>query len=346
MYREPIRRLQIDLVTNCNARCPFCMRQSEHGGENTFYPRNRELALGDLKKVLADPLMDNLEEVFLCGNYGDSFGTPRLLSYLDAVSEKNPRIRWNIHTNGSLGTPDLWKELAQRTQHHPRLVKFSLDGLADTNAIYRRGVNWERAMANAKLFIEHGGRAVWKFISFSHNAHQVEAARELAEQMGFMRFELRANHSPHLEPFLENGWENGSTNFDDELEVGAKLHAQTEIMCDSQKNASVFLDFDGRVWPCCWLPSWKYSHQAQKREWHERNVEEPAGGPLFNRISHRGLKEILETFWFSRALPESWERFSSEPGQKLHMLCAKKCGTCRTSTFSTTKSPLLEVSHP
>ena len=66
---------------------------------------------------------------------------------------------------------------------------FSIDGLADTNKLYRIGINHDRVMANAKAFIEAGGKARWKFIVFRHNEHQVEEARELAKDMGFWQFD-------------------------------------------------------------------------------------------------------------------------------------------------------------
>jgi MoaA/NifB/PqqE/SkfB family radical SAM enzyme len=85
--------------------------------------------------------------------------------------------------------PEWWSKLGTLLTGDPdHWVTFSIDGLEDTNHIYRRNVKWDRLMANAKAFIEAGGRAHWDFLIFKHNEHQIEQARQLASQLGFARF--------------------------------------------------------------------------------------------------------------------------------------------------------------
>ena len=43
----------------------------------------------------------------------------------------------------------------------------------------------------AKAFIDAGGRAVWEYIVFAHNEHQVEEARNLADELGFEKFQVK-----------------------------------------------------------------------------------------------------------------------------------------------------------
>ena len=54
-------------------------------------------------------------------------------------------------------------------------IVFSVDGLEDTNHIYRRGVKWEKLFANMKAYSETGAMGIWEFLIFDHNKHQVEA---------------------------------------------------------------------------------------------------------------------------------------------------------------------------
>ena len=46
-------------------------------------------------------------------------------------------------------------------------------------------------MENASAFIKAGGRARWDYIVFAHNEHQVEQAENLANSMGFERFQYK-----------------------------------------------------------------------------------------------------------------------------------------------------------
>ena len=67
-------------------------------------------------------------------------------------------------------------------------VIFSVDGLADTNHIYRQGVVWDNVESNMRAFIDAGGRARWDFLIFEHNQHQVEEAEALANKWGCEKF--------------------------------------------------------------------------------------------------------------------------------------------------------------
>lgn len=92
-----------------------------------------------------------------------------------------------MNTNAGAKKPEWWRELA-KTLGNWSYLKFSFDGLGDTNHLYRQGVNWDIAWENALAFIEAGGKAEWDYLIFEHNEHQVEEARALAEKVGFRKF--------------------------------------------------------------------------------------------------------------------------------------------------------------
>jgi len=67
---------------------------------------------------------------------------------------------------------------------------FGIDGLEDTNHIYRRGVKWERLQNNFREYIKAGGNAGWQFIVFPWNVHQIEEARQRSLDEGFTSFSV------------------------------------------------------------------------------------------------------------------------------------------------------------
>jgi hypothetical protein len=67
---------------------------------------------------------------------------------------------------------------------------FGIDGLEDTNHIYRRGVKWERLQNNFREYIKAGGDAGWQFIVFPWNMHQIEEARQRSLDEGFTAFSI------------------------------------------------------------------------------------------------------------------------------------------------------------
>jgi hypothetical protein len=95
-----------------------------------------------------------------------------------------------MHTNGSMKRPEWWAELA-RTIGRKGYVIFGLDGLEDTNHLYRQGTVWSKIMENVQAFIAAGGRARWDFIVFAHNEHQVDEAEQLSKDMGFEKFQYK-----------------------------------------------------------------------------------------------------------------------------------------------------------
>jgi sulfatase maturation enzyme AslB (radical SAM superfamily) len=65
---------------------------------------------------------------------------------------------------------------------------FSIDGLEDTNHIYRRNVKWDKLISNVKSFINAGGVAEWDYLVFKHNEHQLEEAEKFSKELGFKFF--------------------------------------------------------------------------------------------------------------------------------------------------------------
>ena len=88
-------------------------------------------------------------------------------------------------TNGGARNTEFWKTLAELKVN----VTFSIDGLEDTNHLYRRNVKWDNLMRNVNAFIGNGGRANWSFLVFKHNQHQIEETKKLSEELGFIDFE-------------------------------------------------------------------------------------------------------------------------------------------------------------
>ncbi len=324
MYIRPIERLQIDFTTSCNAMCLFCSRQDFFGNSNAHLPKGQTLPLSMLQKALNDPLLQNLKEIFFCGNYGDALASPKIEDHLTWLAETRPNIRWNIHTNGSLGTLEFWERMGQLSAQKKGLVKFSIDGLADTNHLYRRGVEFDRVMRNLRHFIKHGGRAVWKFIEFAHNRHQVDLAKALAVELGCYRFEVRKNYSPAEETYLFQQPEAPPTDESlvakfSQLKI---LEAGRKISCRALKENSLYLDFEGLVWPCCWMHDWKYSPTQVKRDWHRQHFF-PLETKNFNSLAHFSITEILQNPWFQKTLPNSW----SGSDNSLHPTCNSTCST-------------------
>lgn len=187
-YNE-IKTVHLEITDTCNAACPMCARNINGGQENPQIP-GTELFIDDVKKIFEPDFISQLDRMYMCGNYGDPISARDTLEAFAYFREHNPKMNLSMMTNGSAKKPGWWKELAKVLG--PRgYVTFSLDGLEDTNHLYRQNTVWSKIMENAQSFIEAGGRARWDYIVFAHNEHQVEEAEALSKSMGFEKFQIK-----------------------------------------------------------------------------------------------------------------------------------------------------------
>lgn len=187
-YHE-IRTVHLEMTERCNAACPQCGRNI-NGGETNPYLKDHELDLDDIKRILPESFIKQLSHIYMCGNYGDPIVAKDTLEVLTYFREVNPTIKLSMNTNASARTEEYWTELANILKVNGHVI-FSIDGLEDTNHIYRRNTNWEKIMSNVKAYINAGGNAHWEYIVFEHNEHQVETARELSNTLGFKHFQVK-----------------------------------------------------------------------------------------------------------------------------------------------------------
>lgn len=186
MYRySELRNLHLEPTTSCNAACPMCARNTR-GTTAPGLPR-AELTTAAIREMFPETFLAALNRVDVCGAYGDPALTAELLDILAHLLRYAPNCQMYLFTNGGVRSSAWWRQLASITGSRCTVV-FAIDGLADTNAVYRRNVSFDKVMSNAAAFIAAGGLARWEYLVFRHNEHQVDQAAETARRMGFASF--------------------------------------------------------------------------------------------------------------------------------------------------------------
>jgi len=191
LYRyNEIKTVHLEVTDNCNAACPMCARNINGGEENPQLP-NTEITLDDAKKIFTVDFIKQLNRMYICGNYGDPVAAKDTLEIIQYFREHNPSMSLGMMTNGSAKRPEWWAELGKVLSGPKDYVVFGIDGLEDTNHLYRQNTIFSKIMENAQAFIDAGGRARWDYIVFAHNEHQVETAEQLSKTMGFEKFQYK-----------------------------------------------------------------------------------------------------------------------------------------------------------
>jgi hypothetical protein len=214
------------------------------------------LTLSWFQNNLTKNILLQLEKIFFCGNLGDPCATPELLKIIEYIKFENPAITIGINTNGSIRNINWWKQCAQLLTGRYDYVIWSIDGLEDTNHLYRHNVNWNKLIANAKSYIEAGGIAHWDMLVFEHNKHQVEHCLSLATDLGFSWFRIK--ETDRWDHYKDLGISSAS-------EYAPIDYASVEtVNCERNQENSEYIDSYGEIWPCCHIAEAKYNFVYKK----------------------------------------------------------------------------------
>lgn len=347
-----LHTVQVEITSNCQASCPMCARNYKGHQAN---PKLivKDWNINDFKRIFNHEVLNQIHTITFCGSLGDPLMNNDLLQMIEHAHEKEILI----HTNGSLRSTKYWKTLAQ-TLPKTHKVLFGIDGLDDTHSLYRIGTNFHKIIDNAKAFIENNGIAEWVFIEFKHNSHQVEIAKELAKQLGFVSF-VRKNsvrftdedfyvldktgkETYKIEPPKETvlSYVNKDTvkNFKQWFE-------NTVPSCQVEKTKEIYIDFNKIMYPCCYIASSFYIYTKPNDMLHPYlnriNIEcnkllEELGGTKFLSLDQNSIKNIIESDAWQNIWDKKWNN-------KDLLICSKNCGISTNYQISTRPDQVLNT---
>ena len=233
-----IKVLHIEPTDVCQAACPLCARETD---SNFNKSSKHHLRVEHIQQHFSDRVIAKLDKMFMCGNYGDPAAGYYTMDIYNYFRKLNPNIVLGMNTNGAVQNTFWWYALGQMFSQPQDYVVFSIDGLEDTNSVYRKNVDWSKLMANAEAFIAAGGSAHWDMLVYKHNQHQVDECEQLARDMGFTWFRAKVSKRGFTDRLeFPIGWQESVVK-------------QGPIKCHVLEEKSMFIDAQGRVSPCCWL---------------------------------------------------------------------------------------------
>jgi MoaA/NifB/PqqE/SkfB family radical SAM enzyme len=368
---DTIDEYQIELTTYCNAACPQCPRNI-NGGKLNPYLKLEHLPREIINAAFPAELCNRLRQIFFCGSYGDPIMHPDFLDILWDFRQRAPKLWLYMHTNGGAHDIEFWQEIAYILNGYGQ-VDFNIDGLEDTNHLYRRNTDFNKIIKNAKAFIDAGGRAVWNFIVFEHNQHQIKQAEQLSKELGFEKFLYRStgrflNHKTmtpfddwpvvdrygnkiySIKPTTSVEFTNRSINnlpaLQEKYEDFTDYFKDVEIKCDSLTHKRVAINAHGLVLPCNML-----NHNLHDARFYDDHVM-PCSNILSTvdkknqvaefikqhneqslNIKSNSLEQIFKSTFWT-ALEKSWS-CNSFPERIFE--CALTCGKQFTKVWDQTK---------
>ena len=246
--------LQVENTTKCNAWCPGCGR-NQNGYGLAPGLTVEDLLTSRFEEVLKQ--LPKLETIQFCGTFGDTMAAANVDEHIDLALRYASKIQ--IHTHGGIRSSAWWKELASKLQGVNHDVWFALDGLKGAHEIYRQGTDFDKTIENATAFISAGGYATWQFIPWAHNEHQILDCIRLSQKLGFKKFKLltgvreefNAKHWRTGQPIEIKPWSKSKQTNTYHLNPERNKLELTD--CRHLAKASVYLNANGRISPCCYL---------------------------------------------------------------------------------------------
>ena len=349
MYKlEDIKTIHLEVTQNCQASCPMCDRNMNGEGINPHINLD-ELTLEDCKRIFSPQFIKQLKTMYMCGNLGDPIIAKDTLEIFKYFREHNKDMWLSMNTNGGARDEEWWRELAKVLGRMGAVI-FSVDGLGDTNHIYRQGVLWDNVERNARAFLDAGGRGRWDFLVFEHNQHQVHVAEGIARHIGMERFvakktgrfltadskkkekhqavDRKGNKTNEIQKPSDEKYQNSAIKqYDNIKEKHGSIDAYYDnawVDCKVKKEGSLYISAEGLALPCCWTAGrmYKWWHKDPKVEQVWDFIDAAGGKTALD--ARNGIEKVFDTGIFD-SIQESWQKPSCAKGKL--KVCAMKCGT-------------------
>lgn len=345
-YRD-IKTIHLEVTQNCQASCPMCDRNQNGGALNPHIDLS-ELTLDDAKQIFEPDFIKQLNTMYMCGNLGDPIVARDTLEIFEYFRSHNSNMWLSMNTNAGARNESWWTELAKILGKNGAVI-FSIDGLSDTNGIYRQGVNWNHVERSFKSFIAAGGRARWDFLIFEHNQHQVEQAEQLSKEWKFEKFVAKktgrfisstSEKKDSHQAVNRKGENTAEIKKPDEKYQNAALgkydaltsqygsmdayYDVVPIKCKVKDEGNLFITAEGFALPCCWTAGrmYKWWHKDPKTEQIWQFIDAVGGKDAID-AKKTGLRAVFDTGIFNN-IENSWNIKGCSNGKL--KVCSMKCG--------------------
>jgi MoaA/NifB/PqqE/SkfB family radical SAM enzyme len=183
MNLKNIRKIELEITSNCNAGCPGCARTQWEGQFELA-----SMTIDDIQRLFPSAEYIQDKNFKFCGVLGDPAINKDCLEMVKYLVANGATCQ--LSTNGGLAGAKFWEELGQLSADTGRVdVNFCIDGHKETNHIYRVNVDWKSVERNIEAYSRGGqgrAQATWVYIVFDHNENELTTAEAHAERLGFI----------------------------------------------------------------------------------------------------------------------------------------------------------------
>ena len=177
----------MDLSHRCILRCPQCLRQKVEGLPRIA--RSFDIDPNEFRKILSY----YEHQITFCGQISDPIYHPQFLTFLEMMDGLGKGLRVATNGTNTKGMDEKWWEKAYSFGVGENCWYFGVDGLDKKSELYRIGSDFEQVWETMKMGVAMGHPIVWQYIIFGYNEHEIERAKEMAEEEGITLLLINTN---------------------------------------------------------------------------------------------------------------------------------------------------------
>jgi len=360
MNIDNIKKIELEITSDCNAACPGCTR--------TRFPellKIQSFSLEDIKRLFPTKNEISKKQFKFCGVLGDPVVHPEMLDMVKYLTANDGYCQ--ISTNGSYQNVAWWKELGEISSNTKLVdVVFAVDGHKETNHIYRVNTVFDVIERNMTAYALGGkgfASATWMYIVFDHNEHELEDARKTASRLGF-KFARRtgirntindwiaklpkkdlvtkklikeefvittSSDNAHSKVEQVKELQQFINTYSNSTDIVPIIGKSTGNMVNDEPTRKRILDsivcklvHEGEIFIASDLTMWPCCFLWQLAHTHRDEFLKLTKDfkPGWNSLINNSIDDILAHEWFSSLLEESWD-----PSHKMHIeKCIRTCG--------------------
>ncbi len=184
--------IEIELTSKCTLFCPECPRTKDPK-ENEHLWNFGEIPLEVIEQLFKST--PDTRNIIFSGAYGDPIYHSKFIEIMHLCKVYDKMV--TVNTNGSYRNSEWWLKLAHTVGSKVCFV-FSVDGLEDTNKIYRVNSDWLSILNGMKIMAAESKLSIeWKWILFRQNEDQIEEAYKLSKDIGIATFTVVKSGRPY-----------------------------------------------------------------------------------------------------------------------------------------------------
>ena len=347
-YNHNQIKINIEISSMCNARCPQCDRTNIQTGKAEKWIGEEAWSLDFFKQCFPPDVISHIKKFVICGKNGEPVSNPAFSNICGYIID-NSNALIDVNTNGSLKTEEWWWNLGVKCG--PRLkMTFAVDGCTqEMHEYYRVNTDLDKVLNNMSTLAATEANIETFTVLFKHNIDYYEEIRQMCFDNGSMhhkhiestRFPINA---PYIMDFntqygesriLERVTEEydgiiASDRMRDfrgvNVQYAKKEMEDLEIVCESIEGNSLNMLINSQVYPCCYISTGGSRVEAGVETIYDKwsDATRPmASEPERFQLRYRSLPEILADPVYNIALEKSF----SNPDQQ-DLRCREFCGKC------------------